>query len=149
MNRRLQVTTSLAVSTGLAALALALIIYTLLQRWGRIGAGDALGAGFFPLITLTGLLAFGLLSARVPVGESGAMLTRQTFGLRILVVAALSWAFAYSLDQYGMMVSTPPYLALSLLVWGARGWWRVPLVVVCVTFALFIFYVRMFNRIPQ
>lgn len=141
--------TSFAVSSGLAALAFALIIYTLLQPWGRIGSGDALGAGFFPLITLTGLLVFALLSARAPSRESDALLSRKTFGPRIAAVAALSWAFAYSLDHYGMVVSTPPYLALSLVLWGARGWWRIALVVAAVTFALFIFYVRSFHRIPE
>ena len=148
-NRGRQISTSFAVSSGLAVLALSLIIYTLLQPWGRIGSGDALGAGFVPLITFTGLLVFGLLSARGPVRESDAMLSRETFGIRIGAVAALSWAFAYSLDHYGMVISTPPYLALSLLVWGARGWWRVALVVAGVTFALFIFYVRLFHRIPE
>jgi cell division protein FtsW (lipid II flippase) len=149
VSRMSRVPISVAVSGGLAALAFGLIVYTLAQPWGRIGSGDALGAGFVPLITLTGLLVFSLLATREPRRESDELLSKETFGFRIAVVTGLSWAFGYSLDHFGMVVSTPPYLALSLAVWGARGWWRIALVVAGVTLALFIFYVRLFHRLPE
>jgi len=143
------VPTSVAVCGGLAVLAFILIVYTLLQPWGRIGSGDALGAGFFPLITLTGLLVFAVLATREPRRESDDMLSTRTFPMRIAAVAALSWVFGYALDHYGMVLSTPPYLAITLAMWGARGPWRILLVVAGVTVALFIFYVRLFHRIPE
>ncbi len=144
-----RLSTSFLVSIGLAALGLGFIIYTLTQPWGHIGSGDALGAGFFPLLAFTGLVVFALLSVTRPQAASAVPLTRETFSLRIVVLAALSWAFGYCVDHFGMLVSTPPYLALSLLVWGARSWLRIVLVVAGVTAALFLFYVRLFHRIPE
>lgn len=140
--------TSFVVSVALAALGFVLIVYTLSQPWGRIGSGDALGAGFFPLLTLTGLVVFGLLSAFRTGRGSPEVLKLQTFSLRVVLLVIISWIFGYGVDHYGMLVSTPPYLAVSLWVWGARSWVRIILVVVTVTAALFLFYVKLFNRIP-
>ena len=79
--------------------------------------------------------------------RGGEAAPKRSFVIRFLLLAADALLYTILLEPAGYIIATPPCLAISMLIFGDRKWYRILLVSVLSPLFLYAIF-RMIFRVP-
>ena len=135
-------------------IAIILIIFGCYYAYLTTGLPDrnlpnTLGGSFMPWVLVTcflGLSILMLLDTLIKgTAEKCDYRISKKEGLGVLFLAAIIIGYIKSLSLLGFLLATPIFLAVLMVLTGARGWKEVVLTSTLATFGIYLFFQKIFQ----
>ena len=112
---------------------------------------NTLGSSFMPWMLVSILFGLSLLLMIISIFRTPDEICDYRIsikeGLGIFLLAAIIIVYINSLNYLGFLLATPVFLAILMILTGARGWKEIVLASILITAGIYLFFQKIFQII--